>query len=480
MGKKIWEFGLLKIYRKMMIAQLEGAGQPGIPRPEPALGANLNRVGGARILARRHELQNVKQLCLWPRDYISIRTFWGRLRLLLPDAMFSRIRKVIRVRQPRDHRRRFDIFVDRDYWLDILQRLHDARHLHSWWVRPHAYYLDRRGDPEDAYPAEAQLHNIAHVQYVKFATWNICSLGGKRDEVGYYLTKSQVSVLALQETLRTMDKYSFCLRGYQIFESLADKDRLEGKRGLAFCIRSCFPAYELGHQSPFLVAVQSLIGLDKLCLINIYIPPKGNRFRREATKDVKSCLSKLFAANPDAKVIVMGDWNNTLEKLPLMLAKWRLPLQLLPCRGNPATFKSRANWTAIDHIVVSSGIFHFVKAAKVNRGWDQSDHWPLECVLRSAQLMDAPNLQVNNGPRLDIPKLREKQDFITSHNLWDELIDFGDEENLPEVANRFEETVWKIAEEADCLKEVRQDNILSPAYRLSKLAKAAIARRLRE
>jgi exonuclease III len=466
----------------MVDAIIEGAGQPGEPRPEPVLGANRNRVGGGRILPRRHELVNVTCLCLWPRDPISIQTIWERLKIVLPNDLFGKVRKILRVVQRHDQRLRFDLYVTRGTEIVILDRLMTFRHYHSWWVKLHEHYFDRRALRGIQGPVVRMDPDrpMANYRYVKLATWNISSISGKRDEVGYYLDKSQVSILALQETLRTADKYSLCLGGYQIFESLADKFSLEGKRGLALCIRSSLPAYELGHQSPYYVAVECLIGFDSAYIVNIYIPSAGKPTRRVALKDIKRCLTRIFASNPVAKVIVLGDWNTRLEKISPLLAKWRLPLQLLPCRGNPATFKRGNIWSAIDHFVVSSAIYNFVKPSKVNRNWDQSDHWPLECTLRTEHF--ALPQQVNQNaerPRLDLSKLSEKQDSIISHNLWETLADSEDTDSLSDLAQRFENVAWTVAEETGCRREIRLDIINRPSYRLSKPAKTALARRLR-
>lgn len=474
-------------------SNVEGTGQPGIPRPGSQLGDLQNQaVGANRVLPRRHELRGVIQICLWPRNPISIQSFWGRLRALLNSDIFDSIEKIVRVRQRSDGRQRFDIFVKRQSYAALYAQLADNKATQAWWVKTHEYYLERKhfGNDWDSIADQvnkpAENFQEAHpcilpqkqLRNIKLATWNIRSISGKRDEIGLYLKSSGISVLALQETLRSEDKYVLCLGGYQVFESPANSSNKEGKRGLALCISDRCPSYELGDCSPFVLGTQTLIGVERLIIINVYIPPKGNRYRREAIRDLRRVLSRSLASTPDAKVIVMGDFNIHLDDMPRFLLKIRFPLALVPCGGNPKTYHRRSQWSAIDHMVVSEALLPSVKRCKVNRSWDLSDHWPLECFLRSEHLAHPPPVPDDSPPRLNIPKLRDAQESIANHNMWCELENYSDSDSLSDVAEKFEEVSWAISEDAGCKRD-NKPNLTRPTYRLSRLAKRAISRRLK-
>ena len=113
----------------------------------------------------------------------------------------------------------------------------------------------------------------------KVASWNIHSIAEKRNELGMYLHKNGIDVIALQETWRTVDQWPLRLKGFNVFESVAEKG-IQGRNGVALCVRNTLVAYEIGNVSPYVVTARLLVGVAEWTIMSIYVPPKGGRSDR--------------------------------------------------------------------------------------------------------------------------------------------------------------------------------------------------------
>jgi hypothetical protein len=127
-------------------------------------------------------------------------------------------------------------------------------------------------------------------------------------------------------------------------------------------------------------------------------------------------------------------------------------------------------------MVASSEALPFLRKVKVNRTWDLSDHWPLECLIRTVGHVESTKEVDVIPPRLDVKKLLTLGDNVKNNNYWQVLGDLLiDEENVDVMAERFEETVQHIATDLDAFKPVGSSSPKS--YRLNRSAKVAISRR---
>lgn len=182
-------------------------------RPETFLGINNANVEGEignenddvvvgnRPLPRVDELQGCQCLCIWPKDRISIQRMW----LIVKQALRphgDRVRKIYEVNQP-GRVVRFDIYVERRNYAWLCRGLRaQAGRLRFMVKRDEKFWVRRTKRVRT--PLVVVDRELQPQSRVKIASWNIHSIAEKRDEVGMYLHKNGVEVLALQETWRTV------------------------------------------------------------------------------------------------------------------------------------------------------------------------------------------------------------------------------------------------------------------------------------
>lgn len=288
------------------------------------------------------------------------------------------------------------------------------------------------------------------------ATWNVCSLKGKKEEVWEYLARAKPLVLALQETHLTKDAWCPRLPGYQVLHSVAEEHQ-PGRVGVALAISEQCTAYEYNVlESPYLQAAKLLWtqGEQPWVVGSVYIPPAGYGSRREAWVHVQKVCERTLSQAPDRCLVIMGDWNCTPEALKRRLQRWGLPLTVLAVGGsNKSRFSPNGRWTSLDHIVVSFPAEQQLTKARVQRQWDVSDHWPVQCRRRNVRSSaQSPPRQVRHCPRLDLAKVQEHQTAITQHNYREPLLSLPEEEPA-HLAKAFAKTSWKIAKELNITVE---------------------------
>ena len=216
-----------------------------------------------------------------------------------------------------------------------------------------------------------------------FSSWNICSIGDKKAELGMFLSEEKVAVLALQEVCCSADDRRLSLHGYQ--SVIVDASR-KGARGVSLLIRRDLVAAELGEPDGNLAWAKVLLGPKFWLFASVYIPQKlHHRERERVLERVHSDLLRLtsrFAAFP-----LVLDFNASLMEVERWLKSLRprLDLRLLPFRGSPVTWYRR-NWTrstAIDHMVVNKAAFTALCHCVVNRTrytavWSFPDSYAVE------------------------------------------------------------------------------------------------------
>ena len=240
-----------------------------------------------------------------------------------------------------------------------------------WWVR--LFHRDAR--------ARRAITRPEMPEKAFFSSWNICSIGDKKAELGMFLSEEKVAVLALQEVCCSVDDRRLSLHGYQSVIGGVDASR-KGARGVSLLIRRDLVAAELGEPDGNLAWAKVLLGPKFWLFASVYIPQKlHHRERERVLERVHSDLLRLtsrFAAYP---LVLAGDFNSSLIEVERWLKSLRprLDLRLLPFRGSPVTWYRR-NWTrstAIDHMVVNGAAFAALCHCVVNRTWDTSDHFTI-------------------------------------------------------------------------------------------------------
>jgi exonuclease III len=379
---------------------------------------------------------------------------------------------------------RFDVSVDADSCQHILGVLRRAKHRQGWWVREHIHYFRRlRRVMGLNVPGGAAMGANGEIRLFKVATWNIHSVVSKRQELEMYLQSTGVKLLALQETYRTLESWPIHLKNYQVFESVAAggvgraaAQNRQSQNGLALVIHRSLVAYEVGGSSPYVIVVRVMIGQLEWHILNIYLPPRGSLSRMAAIAEVKRAVASVFARDLDARMMILGDWNMEKDKLSSMFRRWRQPLGCIPCNGNPSTYHSGRRWTSIDHIVVTANVQSMMRRVRVNRGWDLSDHWPLESVVRAYSSVQPEPTQLPVGVRLDVSALAEKKEGILSHTIWDALLVEPDTEG-DLAAELFETAVKQVVEDTEVERPPAGNGKEKPTYRLTPKAKMVIHQR---
>lgn len=490
----------------------EGSGQPGIPRP---FRRNQRRVysesgtrrieSGTRVHVHDCPCPHITQLvgveyvryCVWPTIHVSRKRFWSYIVELL-GRKAKQIIKVSKVTQRRDNRLRFDLYLKRDK-RKVLRRIKIASRERGWYCRYHHKWRNRQtsraergsqGSIVSEY-GEQRAENVEEQMMVDdvrslteheeelrytaipFATWNIRTLTGKRSEVEQFILHTKVQVLALQETRRTSQGWRVRLRGFQVFESIASNER--GRNGLALYVHDALGGHEIGGPSPYYLVVRMSLGNTIWNVVNLYIPPTGTGTRSEALMQLKLALRSLFNQALDAKVVVMGDWNTSPEKVSRWLRRHRLPMSLVALTGRQDTFFRGNHGSCIDHVVVSAEGSEYLSSTRVNRQWDLSDHWPVQGLVRcpTADFNPIPIIQYST---MDSLMLKRSNSQVANHPFWEALLQNDqDEEEDEYFLQAFDTTTKAVGEDMDLMRTPQQHK--AATYKLSAGAKQAINRR---
>lgn len=390
------------------------------------------------------------RICAWPGSNISTRRVWYHTDSTLGSKR-DKVKKVVRVRQ-RDGRIRFDIFCRTGDVSEVMYLLRRARALQGWGWSRHISYSKRRQpgpggtrtlDPEESVIDSEELDMGASRVGAKIVSWNIRSIKGKRRELDEFLERTGVLVAGLQETCQGRGDWPLRSRGFQVFETMADRDT-PGARGLALMVDTRCPAYEVGKPSKFCVAVRMTSGGRVWNIVNVYIPPKGYRTRRIAITEVRECVMELLGPGLDANIIVMGDWNARLNKMTSLLARWRIPLMVTEVSGSPLTRHGGPHpWSAIDHILCSEVCRDYLSKAVVDRLWSVSDHFPIQTSICHNQ-SEQRGEQVSRKLMVNKMVLKENAGAIKNDNLWTVLEEGMEDMQEEEILDKFLETTEQV------------------------------------
>ena len=413
------------------------------------------------------------RICAWPRARITTARAWELLGLAVRNI--NRVRKVERVVQ-RENIVRMDIFVDRERCESVREEIREARVTRDWGVKEHLSYKVRKA--QGMIPARAcvAVTNEEGLIQAKVASWNVRSIREKRDEIFQYLVDENVEILALQETWRGVKEWPLRLDGYQVFEVVAAKQK-QGELGLALAVKNTLVAFESGKPSQFCLSAKVMLGGTEWNIVNIYIPPKAPVTKSQALIDIRETITKAINHDLDAKVMILGDWNMTPVKLGRLLRRWGLTLVVVECTGSSITkFRGNSPWSAIDHMVVTTSALNWVKNSRVNRGYDLSDHWPLESSIGSCRIPVGDKAEVKRAVEISIPALQQRGAAVRDDNRWKVLEEEMEGVEDGEVLDLFLEAVKEVVTSHGIGKQPSR-NQKKTTYKLTKAAKRAIRER---
>lgn len=339
----------------------------------------------------RNAIMGCKCICVWPDADILARTMWQEL-----NAIFARdrrtleaIKKVVRVKNGRA-RMRFDIMVEEIKVKKIFRKLKWGRT--SWRIKLDTKFHDRKHEKSIIPQRVADIKNPS--LETKVIAWNARSIVNKRGELQTLVERFGPDVLCINETWRSERNFPILVRKYAVFESI--KTEGPGKLGVAIVIKKELMPQQVGKVSPYYVAAQATIKGEEWIFMSIYLPTRSTKLKAVATETVERAVREFIDSK--MRVMVIGDWNMTIEKMDKLIVKWRLPLKRVLCLPNmsPISRVGSNKWSAIDHCLVSQsceGIAHL----KVHTDFCGSDHWPIEVNIRKTHVELNPQLDKDNN-----------------------------------------------------------------------------------
>jgi len=203
--------------------------------------------------------------------------------------------------------------------------------------------------------------------------------------------------------------------------------RDQGEHGLAIMVQEALVSEELpGSKWHQLVRVS--LGTQEWRVMNVYIPNPvaGSSRRADAEKVVRAAIKQVLESG--ARLLVLGDWNT---KVAAKEHAWGVQsgsgLARIAPNGGCDTFyytgpDKALRSSALDHVLVPEARRPEVRQVRVDRWFDESDHWPLRVWL-ARDTVGAPGQEPGAAaPRVgrvvDREKLREAYGVVVNHVRW--------------------------------------------------------------
>jgi len=388
--------------------------------------------------------------------------------------LYDRITKLTRVSQR--YTTRYDLQVEPDAVPRVLRKLWNQKHRAGWHVREHACRCRRRKTVRGQSQNRKPEPNL-------IATWNVHGLKPKRTEVEYFMRKEGVAVLALQETLRGVDDWRLRLGAYQCIEAPC-KPGVPGKRGVALAVAPNLICHEIGTRSDNWVWAKVYKPGAKLrpwIIGSVYIPAHAGPNRREVIKQLRDSVKEIRRKHPECAVVIMGDWNMDLSTLSGEVMSWNLGMVPVKCRGSRRTrWRGHGRWRDLDHMVVSENATEELSSVTVNRAWDISDHWPVQCKMKPSKVVHVRE-HLKELPRMDPEKVRNRAQQIASHNYWQPLADLvdacEDQCTVESLTAEFTKVSEQVAKDVGVLKVARAKSRKGSGINLSRETRRSIDQR---
>ncbi|TFK16697.1 DNase I-like protein, partial [Coprinopsis marcescibilis] len=359
--------------------------------------SSLNKSGHRGKLGYRGISSGTERLVVFNVGNLTIRQAWGELGAMLQPEALTNVVKITRV-TTMNRPIRFDMWV-KGVLADNLKRtirnktvlrtpyfcrvmrdhmLKPVKALGKWRVDLYKAWRDRKGTRR---PNIAEKPDVWHDG---IATFNLNGFPSKKEDLCRFLEKGQVSVCAIQETLVSERNYPIRCEGYTVYT----QHWAEGFRGQAVLVKNHLTSYEVGRVEGVYIHVK-INGIHQMAnplhVIAVYLPSGGAERGRKTTiiLDLLVLHRKITLADPEASVVILGDWNYEGHLLDVKLRTMETGLSRLPVRGSPLTrFPKMGRPTSIDHIVCNINGMLLLRHARVHRECGISDHRPLVAQFR--------------------------------------------------------------------------------------------------
>jgi exonuclease III len=335
---------------------------------------------------------------------------WNELKSFLNPEVFQGIKSLKKV-QPKNRPPRLDMQVTRDIASGLKRTIRAMTQLRTpkftraarelmdegarWRTRPLSLWRidlwkDWRDRPTIARPPVIAVPQSRWRHHI--ATLNVNGFARKRLDVIELLTKEQISICALQETLVSSRAFPVQMPGYVSYTQHWG----EGFRGQTLLVKSDLSSYEVGREARLYIHVK-VSGLPRITqpvhVIAVYLPSGGEYrgLRTELFHKLLALNKKILDATPGAPVIFLGDWNMNQAELEQKLQTPLTGLQVYKPVGSALSrFPTRGLSRDIDHMVVSAGMNGILRRPRVNRKYGISDHRPLIAPLRAVVKDNTP------------------------------------------------------------------------------------------
>jgi exonuclease III len=264
-------------------------------------------------------------------------------------------------------------------------------------------------------------------------TWNVNGTVKKKSLIETAFTKWEPDIVGLQETRRGAVHWPLQLNNYSILSSDANPE-IAGARGVALAIHPNLQACGLGKPSPFWVFGKVFGGKleSQLIVGSVYIPTKSTKVkgaRRSVLDVLPSQFKEILNLAGDAPVIILMDANCSRAKLQLLLEMWGLDLSLLPVEENKGTFnRPGRSSTDIDHILINKKYRTFANNCRVLDQIAGSDHFVLQTTIAGLDKIRSEPIVKRKFPKLNLSVVKANLSTFRSHNRWDSLTCFSQEE----------------------------------------------------
>lgn len=415
-------------------------------------------------------LTDCTRWCVFNTGTLSQAGMWVILAKVTEERIFDNIRKVEAVLQPNGACRM-------DFWISkglskAVEKLFGSRaqkgktvlrralceayggkdKVPRWRVKLYSS-LDERGG------VTLSRRNIEPTVSVAgrrgICTVNVNSWPARVDEFALYLARRGIGIAVVQETLVTRWHDSIRVPGYSVFS----RPRVAGFPGMALLVSQEFMTYEVvddGAPNHVIhVSVSKMTEGRPWHIIGVYLPSGSNREgeRRKCLSNVLATFRGIIRKEPDAKVVILGDFNYTREcmKKRLSAKRWLTSLGFARMEGSLNTRTSKSGrWSSIDHILVSPAAQGWLGMARVDHKWGaMSDHVPVWASVKGESDNDGfEPVKVHRWNREKLPKV---QHTFVHHNRWEEFMVAHaapqSEEELNASADGFVRTMNDVADE---------------------------------
>lgn len=390
-------------------------------------------------------------IALWNLDLHTVKQVWEIMRRLCRRNMFMQIQQVRRICQRRNRKIRFEIVLPRTWQQRAERRLERAkfRFAFSWKTLVRGPRRPRICAPP--------IMDRQQLDYITLCSLNVNGVKRKIQPIREYMESRDVDTICMQETLRKPNHWRMSLSGFGCVERTSEEKA--GRRGLALGVKNkSLTAFPVGTPSSFLMC-ERVYGSNltkPFVLGTVYVPHRhvltddGNRpLKHEACEILIATVRNLRRKYPNDPIILSGDFNMSSQKVDALALRMLGMIRVIP-RGDPQSFRKSSRGGDIDHVLISTEHYDYVRCAWVDRECDISDHWPMliefDMKVRGARDVVAPNplrWQVAKGKALRAEPERhlglvndnrfaplaydtldtEAEDFVTSCNAV--AMDYG-------------------------------------------------------